>query len=274
MRENLYHHKKVVIGNDLSSLIYAHENNLPILQNGLKRPYFFESGEDVWERLNFSLSLAGKKILPKPSESVRINSNEVFAVTKDGFSCRFQFDNLIIFNDDHIQGLDQPSRRVGDMDKRMVVDWYNVRSGMCHDLKKIETDDNFVNTVHFYPSSRIPGNHDRKDLISVSYLTKKEINSIDYSNIYVKFKILSLMKGEGIRGKRNGRDTKNKKLFKYYALDIEHEKREIREITKNKYDSNERIQFMDSVEYSNNNMSFGETGQYLYKLGNALCEEN
>jgi len=274
MKENKYHYEKIVIGNDLSSLIYAHKNNLPIIQNGLRPPYFFEFGESLWERLNFVLSLAGKKILPRPADTIRIDSNEIFATTKEGLSCRCEFDKLLVFDDTNIHGLGTPSQRVKNTDRRMVVDWFSVRSGMCHELNKIQTNDNFVKTIYFYPSIRIPGNHNRKDLVSVSYLSKEEVESIDYSNIYVKFKILSLMKKNGIKGKRNGRDTKNKKLFKYYALDIEHEKREINVTTKNKYESNNRIKFFDSNIKFNNNASFCKPNQYLSKLENALCREN
>ena len=111
--------------------------------------------------------------------------------------------------------------------KYMVLDWMNVRSGMVHQYDSIEGTSDFVSSIHFYPSERIDGNHDKKDLVAVSYLTKEELNNYEYSDTYARFKILDDMRALGIRGARNGRDTKNPQNYKYYAVKIESNKREV-----------------------------------------------
>jgi hypothetical protein len=50
------------------------------------------------------------------------------------------------------------------------------------------------------------------------------------------------MKQSGIKGTRNGRDTKNKSLYKYYAIRLENRKREIVYKLKN-YKSTDRLVF-------------------------------
>ena len=64
-----------------------------------------------------------------------------------------------------------------------VIDWVNIRSGMVHEHDTLEdTESSFVNKIYFYPSERIDGNHDKKDLVAVSYMNKKQIDSIEYSD--------------------------------------------------------------------------------------------
>ena len=51
------------------------------------------------------------------------------------------------------------------------------------------------------------------------------------------------MKDNGIRGARNGRDTYNPKLYRYYSPKIESAQREIVRDIKNYYEPDERFEF-------------------------------
>ena len=88
----------------------------------------------------------------------------------------------------------------------------------------------------------------RKDLVSVSYLSEKQLRDYEYSDTYAKFKILNIMKEAGIRGRRNGRDPKNKEKYKYYALKIESQRREVTPLQKNLYEDTDNIEFMYESE--------------------------
>jgi hypothetical protein len=62
-----------------------------------------------------------------------------------------------------------------------------------------------------------------------------------------------IMKGAGIKGTRNGRDTKNKLIYKYYAIRLENKKREVVYKLKN-YKSTDKLIFKyDSVSDTINN---------------------
>ena len=111
---------------------------------------------------------------------------------------------------------------------------------MNHNVKLIETDSDFANKILFYPTIRLDGNHpDKKDLVVISFLNKKQLNTVEYSDSYIRLKTLNLMKQRGIRGNSNGKDT-------FYALQIEHSKREIRNIERNIYNVTEKISFCSS----------------------------
>ena len=107
---------------------------------------------------------------------------------------------------------------------------------------KLKDTTDFVNRVVFYPSSRVDGNHNFKDAVAISHITKELLNSFECSDINARFKTLYMMKEAGIRGARNGRDVKNKARYKYYSIKIENTDREIVEPPKI-YESSNNIIF-------------------------------
>jgi len=268
-------HDKVVIGTSLNAVIYSFLNDLPLLFNDIKKPSQVEylnktdvpiigelpsreirtldevrpvgpSKLEVWNRLCFLMSLAGKIPFADKISSIRINEEEkeLKVITNNSRSIIIHCHQVIIFDDKNIAGLPIPIRVTNDEDKRRVLDWISVRSGMIHPYDRIETTSSFVNCIHFYPSDRIDGNHDRKDLVAVSYLTKEQLNNIEYSDLFVRYKVLDLMKKAGIRGRRNGRDVNNPGKYKYYAIKLEMNKREVDLVQKNLYNDTEFIKFM------------------------------
>jgi len=106
-------------------------------------------------------------------------------------------------------------------------------------------EDEFVNTVHFYPSDR-NDNTKLKDLVCVSYLTDEQLVDFSYSDTYVKFKLLDLFKQLGIRGARNGRDVNRPGHYKYYAVKLEPSSRQVVKRIVNEYESDERLIFNNS----------------------------
>lgn len=85
-----------------------------------------------------------------------------------------------------------------------VVDWINVRRGMCHSYDFLESKTRFVKHVYFYRSDRIEGEHDKKDAVVLSYLKQKQLNDDGYSETYVRLKLLNMMKKAGIHGCKDG----------------------------------------------------------------------
>ena len=100
---------------------------------------------------------------------------------------KIKFNKLRIFDAENIEGLGTPKKEITNF---KVVDWVDVKSGMIHDYDFFETDSNFVKEIYFYPSKRFDGAGSRKDLVSVSYLSKYQLANFENSDTYVKFKIL------------------------------------------------------------------------------------
>ena len=246
MKEHTYQHESLIVGNSLSALMCGYETGRPVLTLGAQEPLFFETfdpksnlalvgfenevktlttptGEievgiekyKVYRRLSLMMSLAGLLPLSDKAQSMRLTTDNTIKVVLDhARSVKFKFENIIVFQNELLEPKSPP--------KYMVLDWMNVRSGMVHPIDRIEAASEFVSCIHFYPSERIDGNHTgKKDLVSVSYLTREQMNSYEFSDTYARFEILDHMRTAGIRGARNGRDTKNPEKYKYYAVKLE-----------------------------------------------------
>ena len=244
----------------MNALLYSYFNNCPCIFASADPPFRFDNFDEdfdfrplgvkssskleLWERLVLVLGLAGLLPMADKAASLTINKNVLKAVTHVSRLGRFEFEKLIIFDDEKINGLPFLKNRIELQVK--VIDWFNVRSGMEHPHDVIDTDDHFVNRIYFYPSDRLDGAKGkrlRKDLVAVSYLEPDQLNNFDYSTTMARFKIIQLMKDAGIRGARNGRDTYNPKLYRYYSPKIESAQREILRDIKNYYQVDDRFEF-------------------------------
>lgn len=202
---------EIVLGGNLKALEYAFKEGLPIFYDKLEVPFVFEKTKegidkkDIIQNYAFLLSLAGlnfhspfvnsfslqeKKIVIQGGNRsiLEINANKVFDFRID------ETDEEYIFK---------------------VIDYINVRSCGSHDLREIKTEDNFVKEIYFYPSKRANSSKNFslythtyekvvKDAMVVSYLTRKQIESEDYSPIYSRLRLKEIMKEAGIQGKKRG----------------------------------------------------------------------
>jgi len=256
--------------------MFSYLKNIPIVYTNLSAPKMFdrfELGQDLslfsyenraqkiitpkteimvgaqklplWEKLYFHVSLAGLCISPFELSSIRVKDSILKGFTDNARMVACEFEELIIFDDAGVYGIGDPITQLDK--KKMVYDWFSVRSGMKHRYDVIESDSEFVSKIIFYRSSRIDGDHDFKDAVAVSNLTDKQLIEYEFSDVNSRFKSTYMMKKAGIRGARNGRDMRNKEKYKYYAVKIENTKREI-ESVRNYYNPTENIIFnYDSV---------------------------
>ena len=264
------HHEKVVIGGNLEAFTYAFKHCLPVLYTNLKPPFKFDylqpdvdfdlninpppnvlktaSGTttfgpprlQVWQKLLFVLSVSGKVIYGDTVRSVQIDGDEMQLSCDGTHRKSITFDQAIVFDDERVAGL--PTIKRQTKYKNIVYDWVNIVSGGSHEYGLLQYDDEFVNTVHFYPSER-NDNTRLKDLVSVSYLTDEQLIDFSYSDTYVRFKLLDLFKELGIRGARNGRDVNRPGHYKYYAVKLEPSDRQVVRRVVNEYESDERLVF-------------------------------
>lgn len=232
---------ELVIGSSLEALIYCTLNNLPSVACQLITPQHFETHDLdssifglktsnnsslwLWERLYFYLSMSGLMPLGEKPVSLRINDNTIKVSTAKARMAKIKFNKLTVFDDFGVSGLGIPEENIPV--KYTVYDWFNVRSGMKHDHNTLSSDEDFIKTILFYKTLRLDGDHEFKDAVSISYLTKQELEEFEYSDINARFKTLYMMKEVGIRGARNGRDMNDKTKYKYYAVKIENTSREI-----------------------------------------------
>ena len=255
-----YKYQEIVIGGCLSALLYSYYNNCPCIFSKPDIPFEFDVFDDkydfsflgvkepsriaIWKRLVASLSLGGLLPMSDKVESISIQENMLKAITKNSRLGRFEFEKLIIFSDVDIRGL--PGIKEQKIGKCRVIDWFHVRSGMQHDHDLLQTEDEFIKKVIFYPSDRF-GNQAskriRKDLVALSHLDEDQLGVFEYSDTMAKFKIIQMMKDIGIKGARNGKDMYNPNIYRYYSPKIEAVEREVRRDVKNFYHDDERFEF-------------------------------
>jgi hypothetical protein len=261
---------ELVVGGTLSALLYSFYTGAPLVYLEPKIPFRFDYFQpyfdldkivqqpeprqfvtldlkkevglpkrDMWEKLHFMLALAGKIPFADKAKAIRIE-DEISIVTRrrNIIDCK----KVRIFDDKGIQGL---SKEVSGQAKAFnVYDWINVHSGTTHDLDYIDNiAGSVIEEIIFYPTDRIDGNHNRKDVVCVSRMNEEQINDYRFSDTYVRFKVESLMKQAGIRGARNGRDQKNPDKYKYYALKLESAERQTERVGFDACTEDKRVSF-------------------------------
>tara|TARA_Y100000385_G_C13030714_1_gene610605 strand:- start:272 stop:1150 length:879 start_codon:yes stop_codon:yes gene_type:complete len=290
LNKHTYQYDTIVVGGGLNAKIYAYYTKCPCISGNNVTPFRFDMLQEemvqvlegqgrnslqVWEVLNFILGLSGQLPMGDKVSSINIRDNILKATTHDSRLGRFEFNKLIIFDDQGVFGL--PLIRKQQIGKSRVLDWFDVRSGMEHDHDCFQTEDHFVEKVIFYPSDRF-GNQTsgrtRKDLVAISHLDENQINNFDYSSTMARFKILQLMKDAGIKGARNGRDTYNPEIYRYYSPKIEASQREIIPDVTNYYEEDPRFEFRYDTADELIKQFSEEPDSYASKLLNLLTKTN
>ena len=284
LQRHIYEKDIIVIGGNLEAFLYAYVHELPTIYVEKKIPFRFDQIEhknlryigldpnqiyessELWARLNFFLGLSGLLPMSSNATSIRIVDNELSVITKHSRNIKFNFNKLVVFDDEKVFGLLQVKRRITK--KSRVFDWVNVRSGCSHDILYLHSDAEFVKDIIFYPTDR-SDNRSLKDLVAISHLTNEQINDFNYSDTMAKFKIIEMMKEAGIKGARNGRDVNNPDKFKYYSVKVEPAQRVIERNVIKYYDADDRFEFVyDSVEQLLDNLK--KPQGYLSKVSEAF----
>jgi len=266
MSKNFYFNK-VVVGGNLSSFLYSYTHGLPLVINKLTPPHRFEkinnySQLELWKKLYFLLSLSGLNLTGDKTQQVRIKEDSQLSVTLSRTSLlKIKFDELIVFDDENMSGLPIPSK---EAKKFLVLDWMTAKPCMEHSFEHFHTGDEFVKDIYFYPTERLTGIHpNKKDLVSISYLTKKQLQDFDYSDTYARFKTIKIMKENKITGRKNG--FLNGKQV-HYALKLEVSRREVKKLQMDLYKDTDNIKFNYSPAV---NLFFKKsTSTYQNKLNN------
>ena len=249
----------MVIGSGLGAALYALLNGHVLIQNVIESPHRFDflnpetptfffgitnepthlMGEneervvgirksDLWERSLYALSIRGLLPFADKVDTIRLApENKLSVMTTGNKKYDIEYDELKVFDSRHVEGMELCEFPPAHRDKKLVLDWFNVRSGCTHRFDFLCQPADFVKEVYFYASDRIAGSHDKKDLVTLSYLNEDELRDPDYSSVPAKYRILNWMKELGIKGQSNGRDPSDPTKRKHYAIRIEHARRQV-----------------------------------------------
>tara|TARA_R100000808_G_scaffold20926_1_gene45257 strand:- start:4162 stop:4980 length:819 start_codon:yes stop_codon:yes gene_type:complete len=230
----VYKWHEVVIGGNLNALFYAHKKGYHIIPNIMDIPYAYDrprleddlglrlpSSQAEWYFLAYKMNELGKNPFSGRVKQIKIYPAENKLQVNIGKPTLFEvyYDKLRVFDTENVYGLDENDEQI---EGYHVYDWYDVRSGMLHELSTIEDKhNNFVKKIRFYISERIDGNQTKKDLVAESFLTGEQLGALEYSESFSRLKSIDMMKKAGIRGKKNGSGN-------YVSIKLELWKREIK----------------------------------------------
>jgi hypothetical protein len=223
----------LVVGGDLKSLQFALKNGFPIVYKDMDLPFEFDeldnnfSKRDYQEYIAFLLSMAGLNYFGDKIENITVDDKKVKVTGRRAWVYEFECENIFDFRID-------PETYTG---LYQVIDWINVRSIGLHSLRYLDDEDNFVKKLLFYPSqrqnkSKLFCNSDNdyekipKDLVTLSFLTKEELQDEGYGEIYSRLKAKDMLKQAGIKGKKVGFSSTGKPSTAPIKLEID--KREIK----------------------------------------------
>jgi len=245
---------QIVVGSCLNATLYAFIHHRPLLFTHAQRPFRFDylspeidldalkidnqqktlcsfesehkvgvAKEILWERLLFLLALDGNLPLSNLCHSMRDNGNSLVCSNEYSKIAQIRFDECVYFGDPGAFGL----ARQKDLDSADYIcyDWVAFNRGGKHDIDYLETEDQFVNKVWFYPTDRIDGNSPVKDACVVSCLSKAELLDFDYSQTMARFKLVHELEARGMKGLFNGYGPNGKaKYYKFRTSSIAREK--------------------------------------------------
>lgn len=256
----------LVIGGDLRAFLYAIKRNYPlvytnpIMPNSKEKFYrkadrrFPVSCAKYWLHFHCLLSLSGLLLFANKATHIKMKNGvvKVFSSMKKLADIKVT-GKTYVFDGTNVAGL--PVQGIEER-KFKVTDWYEVHCCQRHKYKVIKTKEEFVKEIHFFAMKyrvpvRVSHKVSYKDLYAVSHLTKTQMESYEYSPLYTTSKILSIMKGLGIRGKKDSfrwdlpKDNPRYGEQKYRKLKIEHVKRDVVEINSKQFENSDTVKFVD-----------------------------
>ena len=248
IRDNVYQYDRLIIGGTLPAFLYGYCNNIPVIYINKKSPLRFEISQnkifdnitkvDLWNRLGAFLSLGGLLPFADKITSFRIIENNYAEAYTESRKVCLSFNKLLIFDEDGLQGLGEPVHQTKKEYK--VYDWLITRGMARHHTVSLSSGDNFVKEVIFYPSERKGTQKTTRDMVAVSYMTEGQIDNLSYSENFARLKAKNMMKEAGLRGYSNG-FSKIKQATQYYAIVLEHDRREIKTIGRDIYRNTDTI---------------------------------
>ena len=291
MKRHTYEYDEIVVGSTLAALFYCYKNLRPLLFVGGAAPFIFEHFEEdfpfenifftnelhqtntpngcinvgrkkleIYNQLLFILSTSGLVPFSDKIEKIRLEGKRLSVITNRARTLLIKFNKLRIFPLDVVEGLEVEKIEKRDL---KVLDIFKITSKK-HNFDLIDVGDSFVNKIHFVESKR---RKDVKQIVVVSFLNNKEVESFDFSIVPLKYKLKAILEQSGIE-KRDYDSHINLDFIKreIYIQDIKHYKdKDIITDTRT-----EREICLDQQQLMRSNL----LGAYPWRLHHLLLDSN
>ena len=222
MKRHVYEYDEVVIGSNLSAILYAYVEQKPLLFKDYNPPFFYEhfdvnvpfenlfftnventlrtpQGEikvgvsklEIYNRLLFVLSLSGLIPLSNKIQSIRIEDNSLKISTERARLIRIKYNKLRVFNPEMIKGANIEIKK----EKKLVHDIFKIKCEK-HNYNLLNGDDDFAQTAYFMNNEKKTVS---KQVLVVSKLTDEQLNDFDFSIVPLKYKLKKILQKNNIK---------------------------------------------------------------------------
>ena len=182
--------EKIVIGGDLRSLLYSYIEGIPILLHNAIIPFENEVTPNginkklLWQKLSFTLSCCGFNPYSDKVSSYRVDeeTGNIIVIGKTPFKSEIQSGEIIILPEN-----------TGDK-KFIVYDHFSVR-GHEKPVEYSTFTDELITDVFLYKERKTQYG------IARTVLTEQQLKSEEYSETYIRFRIIDILKSWGVKGR-------------------------------------------------------------------------
>ena len=185
---------ELVIGADLSALLYCYIKKVPHIFTRYIRPHKYNLDRDYekdlesYDYIFYNLALNGLSPLCDKVQTIRLeDENNLSVATSDNFLVKIKFNKLVISDDHKIEGLPQ---KIGKTSvDNYVIDLYGIdERKVLPDI--IDRDERIIKKV-FYHKSVIRKLRQRAITV-VSVVSDEELKQIELSENYIRLRLLRL----------------------------------------------------------------------------------
>ncbi len=170
--------------------------------------------EDLWQLVLFFLNMDGNAPLANLCKSMRYDGVNLVCYNDYSKIAEIGFENCYYFYDPNTSGL---VNELNIENKTYICyDYIGFHKGGKHEIDYISTDDDFVSKIWFYSSDRICGDTGVKDACVLSKLTTKQIEDFSFSETMARFKAISIMYDNGMKGQLNGYTKKGTPRYRKF----------------------------------------------------------
>jgi len=244
----------VVVGHSMESALYAFLNGYYHIQSSDFQPLFFEETSDfrlwgsnnkkhIWQKVKTCMGLLSRSIDYPEVGQIRVSENTI-KIFSDNLLAEYEFGECFIYEVLNVSHENEVAEIAPEIFK--VVDDFTVsRLGrsLFH-IDPIYTEDSLLSEVYFYNSMRVDGSKTVTDIATVSYLSKEQLYSFDYSDTIASFKLRSHLSSWGYLGLKDKGKYKNGSLI-YKKPILDHIKRHTIPVDKNKYKDTKKVKFIN-----------------------------
>lgn len=182
--------EKIIIGGDLQSLVYSFVEGIPILLYQPVIPFEYETTPGginkklLWEKLSFTLSFCGLNPFADKVSSYRVDeeTGNIIVIGKVPFKSEIEAEQKI-----------KISKEPEDK-KYIVYDCFSVKKHESQ-VNKYNMNDELVKDIFLYKQKKTQYG------IAKTILTEEQLKSEMYSETYIRFRIIDILKSWGVKGK-------------------------------------------------------------------------